>query len=435
MNILLVQPRVSAEPAYPLALAGIIPLLEDAGHTVSGLDLCFDSISTISEHVHRNDIAWVGATVLHHNAESVLEWMWPLRQIPNVKTFVAGALPTLDPLGALARTGADFAIVGPPEVSTCELINAQDPHGVPGIVSRHRSTVIPRNQPSFTSLPLPDRRVFPVEQYSHAMRSTALPYAQVVTSRGCDRHCGYCPVPQMRPLGFDPRTPERVLDEWMMLIREHGIRSIHVEDDNFLADRERVLDLCDRLVDAGTPVVWELVNGVRPDQVDPTVLKAMASAGCNRIVFSFEHIQAQMSPAIGYTWDQSKNAVDWAKALNMRVGGYFILGLPGESLPSTLLSIRYALQLGLDDANWVPFYESPGSGFSGCASTIDSTAIPREHAERLTKAATVMFFANPKTFGRLGSEMVATPATLPALAEKAVELLRAGGPVPLRDSP
>ena len=106
-------------------------------------------------------------------------------------------------------------------------------------------------------------------------------------------------------MGFDPRTPERVFDEWMMLVREHGIRSIHVEDDNFLADRERILELCNRLLDAGSPVVWELVNGVRPDQVDPTILKAMADAGCNRIVFSFEHIQAQMNPAIGYTWEQS----------------------------------------------------------------------------------------------------------------------------------
>ena len=83
----------------------------------------------------------------------------------------------------------------------------------------------------------------------------------------------------------------------------------------------------------------------------------------------------------------------------------------------------------------MPFYESPGSGFAGCVSTVDATALNRRQAVRLAKAATVAFFANPRTFGRLGSEMAATPATLPALALKAVELLRAGGPVPLRDTP
>mgnify|MGYP003309735511 CR=1 FL=1 len=41
MHILLVQPRVNAEPSYPLALAAMVPLLEGAGHTVEGIDLMF----------------------------------------------------------------------------------------------------------------------------------------------------------------------------------------------------------------------------------------------------------------------------------------------------------------------------------------------------------------------------------------------------------
>jgi len=239
----------------------------------------------------------------------------------------------------------------------------------------------------------------------------------------------------MRPEGFDGRSPDSIYREWSQLIADHGIQSIHIEDDNFLSDRERIVDLCRLLIDAGSPVAWELVNGVRADQVDNEILELMANAGCARIGFSFEHIQSAHTPAIGCTLSQAKQAVAWARASGMRVGGYFIVGLPGESLPSTLLSIHYAIKLGLDDANWVPFYESPGSGFAGCASTIGATSLPRKQAIRLAKAATVMFFSNPRTFGRLGSEMVATPATLPALAEKAWELLRAGGPVPLRDSP
>jgi len=413
----------------------MIPLLEARGHTVIGIDLCFEPVSRIEALIHAGDVDWVGATVLHHNAESVLSWMWPIRAHKAIRTFVAGALPTLDPLGSLARTGADFAVVGPPEHTVADLIDAHNAHSVPGVVHKEHSTPLARTQPQFRDLPAPDRRVFPVEQYSHAMRSTALPYTQVVTSRGCDRHCGYCPVPEMRPNGFEPRTPDSVYREWSELISEYGIRSIHVEDDNFLSDRERIVDLCRLLIDAGSPVAWELVNGVRVDQVDTEILELMAQAGCSRIVYSFEHIQDPHTPAIGCTRSQAEYAVAWARSSGMRVGGYFIVGLPGESLPNTLLSIHYALGLGLDDANWVPFYESPGSGFAGCASTIDATTIPRHHAIRLAKAATVMFFSNPRTFGRLGSEMVATPATLPALAEKAWELIRAGGPVPLRDSP
>jgi hypothetical protein len=99
------------------------------------------------------------------------------------------------------------------------------------------------------------------------------------------------------------------------------------------------------------------------------------------------------------------------------------------------MGVRLSLGLDLDDANWIPFYETPGSGFSGAASSVDITAISRRQSTRIAKAAHLAFFAQPRSFGRLASEMAATPATLPAMVGKAVELLRAGGPIPMRDTP
>ena len=34
----------------------------------------------------------------------------------------------------------------------------------------------------------------------------------------------------------------------------------------------------------------------------------------------------------------------------------------------------------LDDANWVPFYETPGSGYASAATTIDETTISKKTA-------------------------------------------------------
>ncbi len=434
MRVLLVQPRVSAEPAYPLALAGMVPLLEEAGHTVVGIDLCFDDLMTLHKRLAEEQFDWVGATVLHHNAGAVMAWMAPLSG--RIRTFIAGALPTLDPLKALALTGAQFAVVGPPERAVAALIQSDHSQkSIPGVVSRSAPVLQTPDHFAFSSLPSPDRRVFPLARYSNAMRSTATPYTQVVTSRGCFRDCPYCPVPSLRPDGFDPRSPEQVVDEWASLVNDHGIRSIHVEDDSFLADPHRVRQICAAIQARGLNVSWELVNGVRTDQVTPALLDVMADAGCTRLVFSFEHLSQDEAPAVGQTMAEATAVVAWAKARHMRVGGYFIVGLPGESMPATIHSIRLALRLKLDDANWVPFYESPGSGYSGCATAIDATALSKDATTRLAKLATVAFFTNPQTFGRLWSEIMATPATLPALAAKAVELLRTGGPVPLRDTP
>jgi len=435
MRVLLIQPRVSAEPSYPLALAAMIPLLEAEGHTVKGLDLVFDDESEILRMAQAAEVDWVGATVLHHNTPNVQPWMNALRSFRNVRTFVAGALPTLDPLGAIARTGADYAVVGPPERVVANLISAKDPKQVAGIVHPSQPTPLHCERPSLSALPAPDRRVFPVEQYSYAMRSTAVPYAQVFTSRGCIKSCPYCPVPALRPARFDPKSPEQVVTEWADLVREHHIRSIHVEDDSFLADKHRVHTICDRLIQENVSVQWELVNGVRVDQVDRNMLAKMAAAGCVRIVFSIEYLESNQQPAIGHRFKDAHNAVQWAQECGMRVGGYFIVGLPGLNTRQNWESVRLALRLGLDDANWVPFYETPGSGFAGAATSIDATAIARAQAIQIAKAAHLGFFGQPRTFRRLASEMIATPATLPAMAEKAWELIRAGGPVPMRDTP
>ena len=385
MHILLVQPAVNAEPAYPLALAAMIPLLEGAGHTVEGIDLMFDDEKHLQERIESGQIDWVGATVLHHNSESVARWMRPLRSHPTIQTFVAGALPTLNPTSALAHTGAHFAVVGPPEETVADLVDARDPHDVEGVVHANRAVPIPRFHTPLMLLPLPDRKVFHVERYSYAMRSMATPYAQVYTSRGCIHACPYCPVPALRPDGFDARLPEQVVEEWSLLVHEHGIKSIHVEDDNFMEDPQRVRDICEHLQASNQTFQWELVNGIRVDQVDAHLLERMAQAGCTRIVFSFEHLSDWGSPAVGYKLQTAKQAIRDARSLGMRVGGYFVVGLPGITAQQTLSSIRMGLQLQLDDANWVPFYETPG--------------------------------------------------TLPSLARKAVELIHAGGPVPMRDTP
>ena len=435
MNVLLIQPRVNAEPSYPLALANMIPLLEGAGHTVEGMDLMFVAEEEVLRRIQSGNVDWVGATVLHHNSEEVARWMRPLKENRAIKTFVAGALPTLDPLSALAHTGADFAIVGPPEETVADLVDAKNPKLVSGVVHAGRPTPIPRVHAPLTLLPLPDRRVFHVEQYSYAMRSMATPYTQVFTSRGCMHQCPYCPTPALRPDGFDARTADQVVREWSLLVNKHGIKSIHVEDDNFMEDPQRIREICDRLDEQNLDIQWELVNGIRVDQADPRLLKRMAEAGCTRIVFSFEHIHYGASPPVGYSWKRAQKAVENAHQLDLRVGGYFIVGLPGISLQETIASIRMGLQLKLHDANWVPFYETPGSGYAGAASTIDATSISKRVAVQLAKVAHLAFFTKPRSFARLTSEMMSTPATLPSLARKALELLHAGGPVPMRDTP
>jgi len=55
-----------------------------------------------------------------------------------------------------------------------------------------------------------------------------------------------------------------VLSEWRWLVREQGAVEIGVLDDSFNINRQRVLEICQALVDEGLHhVPWIMINGIR----------------------------------------------------------------------------------------------------------------------------------------------------------------------------
>lgn len=434
MKVLLVQPRASAEAAYPLGLAQLASTLEAAGHEILGADLCFDTPDRVLRRAQDAAVDWVGASVLAHTALAVGGLFRRMRLAHRGGLFVQGAWPTLDPAAALASTGADVALVGDPEHSALRLLDQGIPTTpTPGVATARAGVLITGGlapRVPMDSLPLPDRRIFPIERYSFAMRALATPYAGVFTSRGCPRACPWCGVERSRPTGWDGRSPEAVVAELSALAEHHGVRSALVEDDCFLADPLRVRAICELLIARRLPLVLELVMGVRPDQADPDLFPLMARAGIRRVVFGFEHIGD--SPW-GCSPDQAERAVGIARDAGMRIGGYFVCGLPGVHHAQELRSALTARGLGLDDANFVPYYPAPGAAW-----TVDGLPGPAADPARAAWSARVaqaLFFAQPHTLGRMVRDLLDEPRTLAALGSKAWELARDGGPVPVRDNP
>jgi radical SAM superfamily enzyme YgiQ (UPF0313 family) len=435
--MLLVQPRESAEPAYPLAIASLIPLLRRAGWEVRGADLHFDPPREIEQLARTLQPSWIGSPVVSQNAADVRFLLDTLRRCVNARTFVFGPLAALDPERALRETGADIALGSSVEAALAGLFGTDgdsDAAPPPGCVVLRNGLPLrgaPLRASALADLPLPDRTVFPVARYSHAVRAVARPYAAVISSRGCASGCPYCPVGAVRP-GFDARPPAQVYEEMRSLADEHGVRSIHFEDDNFLGDRGRVVALCELLRSRPIPVVWELLNGVRPSLVDAELLRIMGGAGCRRIVFSFEHLEPVLSDRSGTELDTARRAVEAARAAEMKIGGYFIVGLPGRALSATLRSLRDAFSLRLDYAKFTPFWFAPGSGYASRRPVLEATCLPEGLTRGLCRAAELGFFAQPAIAASLLRDLSSDPALARVVAGRAWELLKAGGATPQR---
>lgn len=373
MNILLVQPRfLDYEVTYPLGLAHVGAVLTRAGHRVVGLDLAFASLSELEALLSRERPGWVGVSVIfgaHEAAHGLLAWLKSRAVAPIV---VGGPYATTCFEELLSEGLADVCVLGEGERTAVDLTRALEGgrplDGVPGLAFRDGAGSVRRTDPrppidDLDRLPFPDRRLFPLLRY-HAMLTRRSRHAAVVTSRGCPHHCAYCPVDRL----WGPwrgRSPENVIAEIHQLATRRGIREFHVEDSNFLADRARALAITRLLARERLGVVWQIANGVRPGDVDEDLLGALAEGGCYRIEFGIETLNPDVAAAIGRPIEvpHLRRIIRAARSVGIETGGYFILGLPGETAESARDTVQGAVDLGLDLAAFSLFRPVPGSRF------------------------------------------------------------------------
>ncbi len=89
----------------------------------------------------------------------------------------------------------------------------------------------------------------------------------------------------------------------------------------------------------------------------------MKEAGCVRIFFGLEsgnnHILKIMKKNI--TVSEEKRAVEITKKSNIKAGGFFILGYPGESNQTLIETVNFSSSLPLDYLSYTVPYPLPGT--------------------------------------------------------------------------
>ena len=161
------------------------------------------------------------------------------------------------------------------------------------------------------------------------------------------------------------RTPARVVDEIERLVREYGVESVTVQDDNFTLKPEHVEAFCDEMTRRSLPVRWDcLSTGVRLDTLTRGLLEKMEKSGCHAVSVAVESanqdVLDDMQKAVSLEVVAEK--IKLAKgATRMTVASYNILGYPTESRRSVVNTIRFARRSGVDYALFFLFTPLPGT--------------------------------------------------------------------------
>ncbi len=257
----------------------------------------------------------------------------------------------------------DAAIAGDAEVSLPELPAKWDGKGdfpeINGLIFRSAggTRCIPAELPmALDDLPFPS--------FDRFVGSKLLDHHYpLVTSRGCPHGCIYCSVGKVSGRKWRYRSPSSVVDELERARDKWGFPEFDVLDDTFTHNVERAGEICRLIIDRKLGMRWSCPNGIRADRVTPDLLEAMAVAGCHTVIFGVETGNPEIFTSLrkGEKLADIERAVHISKEIGLRVGGYFIIGLPGDTYEGTVASLDYAKTLGLDWAHFNILAPYPGT--------------------------------------------------------------------------
>ncbi|MEK6732220.1 MAG: radical SAM protein, partial [Candidatus Omnitrophota bacterium] len=215
------------------------------------------------------------------------------------------------------------------------------------------------------SLPFPAwRHIDPKDYYSPAKRN---PFLTIVTGRGCEGRCIFCLFPQvMYGREYRYRSPENALDEIQYDIKLFpNLKEIMFEDDTFTLAKHisRLEKICKGIIDRNIKISWSC--NARPEIQDISILKLMKQAGCRMMCVGFESGDDEMLKSLkkGITADRMRNFAILARKAGISVHGCFVIGSPGETPDSVKKTIKFAVKLPIDTAQFSGLCAYPGTEF------------------------------------------------------------------------
>lgn len=155
-------------------------------------------------------------------------------------------------------------------------------------------------------------------------------FQHVSLTRGCPADCTFCGSPAFWKRRVRFHSADYFVAQ-LKKLNQKGVGFFFVSDDTFTLKRNRVMEICRRIIDDHLDIVWSAIS--RVDCVDEEMLVWMRRAGCTQISYGVE----SGSRKIRDIYRKRTSDADICRAfdLTVRCGilarAYFIYGAPGES--------------------------------------------------------------------------------------------------------
>ena len=283
----------------------------------------------------------------------------------NLKIALIGLHSSSRPNECLTHTNVDFVVIGEPEITILELANTletgtpQDLKNVKGLSFKDNNNKIIFTTPrpfieDLDSLPFPARHLLPMKEFFEAAKKIPIsgnlkkPSIRMLTTRGCPYSCVFCSNHITMGRKWRARSAENVVAEIEQIVKTYGKHQIDFLDDNIAFNRERLVKICNLLIEKRLNIEWCTPNGVRADALDPPLLTLMRKAGCKKILIAPESgVQRIVDEVLKkkQSLQHIEKTVSAAHKAGIKVGCFFILGMIGETKEDMKQTIQFAHKL------------------------------------------------------------------------------------------
>lgn len=359
MNVLIIASNRNRQPVtvMPLGACIVAEAAEEAGHTVTLLDLMFekDPHTALEHKLHETKPDVVGISVRNidnndmKNPVAFFTELKPLMRILRRRSkaviVLGGPAIAIMPEEFLRYTSADYMVLGNGEtVFPKVLSNLQrkdDLEDVDGI-AWIENDIFFKNDLSHASFSaschIPDLyRWLNLKAY----RST-LSTIPIQAKRGCPYKCVYCTYAMSEGSEYHLCEPESVVEEVKKLLLG-GMHDVEFVDNVFNSPYEHALAICESLIRAGVKSRLQTVE-LNPKFVDNALLGAMEKAGFVGVGITAESASDQVLEGLGkeYTSSQVHTAAKAAQGSKIPFLWMFMLGGPEETEKTARETFHFA---------------------------------------------------------------------------------------------
>lgn len=272
---------------------------------------------------------------------------------PSAVIAAGGHHPSLHTADLLEH-GADFVITGEGEIPSVRLArmigHGGSPDSVPNLAWMENGTLkfsAEKIVPEAGAPAVPDRALLSPA----AMKGYGKTFVSMIASRGCPNRCAFCTSRIVWGSSFRKRVSADVVEEISHCVDRYGASIINFEDDNLFPSKERAHELLEAFINEREKRVFfpELtaMNGISIEKLDTEILHLMKRAGFRELCISLVSHSAdvQKNSNRPFNSEQFMKIASAAVAAGFNVRGYFILGLPGQSVKEAEETISFMKKL------------------------------------------------------------------------------------------